>query len=522
MLNQQEKALQYLQKTLDQKQWKPGDRLPCLKKLGADAGVSARSMGRAVHCLCAKGILSVLPSSGIWVPGPKGEEEQLSIRHVEKWKKVESNIAQDLFCRALDVLQPLPSIQELRHRYGASYPVLKKALFSLEDQGILTSFKKTYKPNLFLRSGHITKILVLLPIEPDRINPAAIDFKEKGFDISPRGVSFLKELENIKFSQNLTFDIWGYYYKNNSAVYIGPDLTICSLQEKIESYYGICMIKSTQFTPVFSSTHFQFSEHSIPMAILDEDGSMSKSLVRGKNKNIRFFPIALSDLAGQKIGKFLLELGHREIAYISPWYKEEWTINRHLGLSKAFALAQGSANVHLFVDNRYPAPVIQLENLKLDESISQLPSIQKIISTHTFLSEEQANVIAFEVGRTFNLAIINQRIGIFLQPLFEQALANPAITAWVCADDVMAVLALRFLRKKGVAIPQKISVVGFEDIPEAHSSGLTTFNYDVRGITQNMVAYISNPMLFSEEKGHSIEKNGFLVIRGSTGPVQNG
>jgi len=42
--------------------------------------------------------------------------------------------------------------------------------------------------------------------------------------------------------------------------------------------------------------------------------------------------------------------------------------------------------------------------------------------------------------------------------------ANPAITAVICANDLMALGALRELRDRGLRVPRDISVTGFDNI----------------------------------------------------------
>ena len=50
--------------------------------------------------------------------------------------------------------------------------------------------------------------------------------------------------------------------------------------------------------------------------------------------------------------------------------------------------------------------------------------------------------------------------------------ANPAITAVICANDLMAVRALRALRDRGLRVPHDISVTGFDNIKLACSATL--------------------------------------------------
>lgn len=523
-MDQLEKAIEYLKKGLQEKRWSPGDRLPGVKKLGRDAKISHIIMGKAVHHLSTQGELEVIPNSGTRVPYAKGYEPKPAPENEKKWKKVRSRIVDDLLIRVSDESRPMASLQELRNHYATSYPVLKKALGSLEDMGILTLYKKTYKPAMFLGRGPTTKILVLLPVIPQKLNKNAIGFLDKGFDLSSRGLIFIKKIEHLCNTQNLGFDIWGYYSQNNSTTYLDSKLNPCNSIDNFKHYYGICLLKTLPFSHEFSKMLSMLAGLYIPIAVMDYGAVFNWPIMqiqKKQNKSIRIFPIGTTELAGQKVGQFLLELGHREIAFISAWWKNEmWITNRYEGLNKVISLAQVPGNVHRFVDQRYEVGTFQLDNEKLNKSILAIPSINQIIAENTPFSQDQVDAIASRLDWTFDNIIFCQKMDLFLQPLFEQALLEKNITAWVCADSGMAVAALRFLRKKGVAVPARISVAGYDDNSEAYSEGLTTFDYDIPGITQTMIAFISNPDLYPADKGIFIEKNGFLVPRQSTGPVR--
>ena len=51
---------------------------------------------------------------------------------------------------------------------------------------------------------------------------------------------------------------------------------------------------------------------------------------------------------------------------------------------------------------------------------------------------------------------------------------NPRITALMCTADVLAISAMDYLRAHGIYVPGKMTVTGFDGIPDALSRGLTT------------------------------------------------
>jgi DNA-binding LacI/PurR family transcriptional regulator len=102
---------------------------------------------------------------------------------------------------------------------------------------------------------------------------------------------------------------------------------------------------------------------------------------------------------------------------------------------------------------------------------------------------------------------------------------DPDITAVVVANDQMALGVLRALHEAGRRVPEDISVVGFDDIPESASfwPPLTTVHQDFEEVGRRAVA-----RLLDEINGRSPEGPAgpviiptSVVVRESSGPVRS-
>jgi DNA-binding LacI/PurR family transcriptional regulator len=104
-----------------------------------------------------------------------------------------------------------------------------------------------------------------------------------------------------------------------------------------------------------------------------------------------------------------------------------------------------------------------------------------------------------------------------LLPLFEQALGIPDVTAWVCANDGIAIHALRFLRLRKVPVPEQLSVVGFDNTGDASYNNLTSYEFDVSAIALKMLDHILRPesALFPAPQ-RVVNSEGMVIPRGST------
>ena len=98
------------------------------------------------------------------------------------------------------------------------------------------------------------------------------------------------------------------------------------------------------------------------------------------------------------------------------------------------------------------------------------------------------------------------------------ALAELGCTAIVCGSDMMALGVIRALRESGLAVPQDVSVIGYDDSPLIAFTDppLTTMRQPVHAIAEAAVS-----VLLEEMAGITGPKDEFvfapeLVVRGST------
>ncbi len=100
-----------------------------------------------------------------------------------------------------------------------------------------------------------------------------------------------------------------------------------------------------------------------------------------------------------------------------------------------------------------------------------------------------------------------------------RALRRRDITAWVCANDAVAIDALDFLRERSVSVPGTISVVGFDNERRGMDHGLTTYDFSMRSIVDAMISFLTRPTEFLRtHRNRSVEIGGVVVERTTTAP----
>jgi DNA-binding LacI/PurR family transcriptional regulator len=94
---------------------------------------------------------------------------------------------------------------------------------------------------------------------------------------------------------------------------------------------------------------------------------------------------------------------------------------------------------------------------------------------------------------------------------------EPAVTAILCGNDTMALGALRGLSERGLRVPGDVSVVGFDDIPEAsyYPPPLTTVRQDFGEVGRQALSALLERMSGASAAGLRDRVATELIVRKS-------
>jgi DNA-binding LacI/PurR family transcriptional regulator len=98
--------------------------------------------------------------------------------------------------------------------------------------------------------------------------------------------------------------------------------------------------------------------------------------------------------------------------------------------------------------------------------------------------------------------------------------AMPEVTAVMCGNDQMALGLLRALAERGRRVPGDVSVVGFDDVPEAafFLPPLTTVRQDFGELGRRALHLLMDRISGGRQLGPVLPIEPELVVRASTGP----
>lgn len=181
----------------------------------------------------------------------------------------------------------------------------------------------------------------------------------------------------------------------------------------------------------------------------------------------------------------LIELGHRDIAYLSH------DISNLYPIEERYRGYQAAMRQHNFPD----------------------AAVWKITSP---------NSDAFFETDLYDL--LDQQIPHFnsqIQNLIEKAAPQP--TALVCANDALAILAMRAVRHMGMTVPNDISIVGFDDITLAAylDIPLTTVSQDAHEIGRRAAQILLERLDgFSGPSAHHVVPTKLQIRMSTTTPIE--
>jgi DNA-binding LacI/PurR family transcriptional regulator len=101
-------------------------------------------------------------------------------------------------------------------------------------------------------------------------------------------------------------------------------------------------------------------------------------------------------------------------------------------------------------------------------------------------------------------------------------LVRRGVTGIVCASDVLALGAIRAVRRLGLSVPDDVSVVGYDDsaFMNCTSPPLTTVRQPIESIGRSAVTLLVSQIEGAEVTAEELLFEPELVVRGSTAPVR--
>lgn len=477
-------------------------RLPSVRNLARQCSVSPVTILRAIDVLKNEGVLQGRWGRGNYV-AEKRKSLQDGVADLEKHNTVEKiliTIKKDIIEGKYQTHLPLPSIKQLTAHYNVSYPSIKKALAILTEDNVLK------------RSGTRYYFFTDQTKSKSRIAIIAFGLAKNAVKIeTERERNFYRILSNVAMQQNVILEtICCNDYLDEPQFYT-PDDTPLAHYLKSNNVIGI----------ILSSYHMKDSAEclrkllsfNIPISAWVEDHRILKMVDYSgpAKKKLSFFDSSYSILPGYEVGRYLIGKGHKRIAYISPFHKSPWSQNRLAGLKKA-AMAYQDIRIIPYVSTEYLNDYFFMVKIIGESSFDKKLVSEVTGRLHQFLRNRIAS-IQYE----HDILLRDNMIFTVCEEFIKEASKDSSITAWVCANDHIAVLITDYWNYFSMPLSQRPALIGFDNSFISFERNISSYEFNTSGEVQNMLNHLLYPNSTGLLNGsQEVRLSGKIVERNSS------
>ena len=496
--------------------FQPRQVIPSVNKLAKASGVSPMSMWKAVTQLKEEGVLEGRKGRRIRVSldadrglsrGCESQQTRLAKALDDEatrrsFYRVYKHIADDIFQGKYPPGSVLPPRKELCKIYRTGHILLRKALDALCEEQALEFYKRSCRvPRARLRQSSL-RIVALL------------NFHYLGRSVVDTAwPSYISRLDYICANLGVDLNIVSFNQQQDKVVLQDENLAEISRipqDENIAGYIFIIAEFGNQNAFILS----ELSQCRKPVAVLDPQGNETELNNYLTNKNFKIFPVGTTQTPAIKIANHLITRGHRHIAYFTPYHPSFWSVVRLEGMQAACKKAPSRVTLYPFVDE---IGRIQKSG-ELNDVVERLHE--------TFMQWQKEFPEVFPYGQLPLFYSVNDerffsgQLGPAMKVMFKKALGNKEISAWVCANDLVANIALNYLKEQNIKVPADIALAGFDDSMRAQLHRITSYNPDIEKIlasATNHILHFETPL--SRRYKAIVEIPGVVISRKTTDKI---
>jgi DNA-binding transcriptional regulator YhcF (GntR family) len=471
-------ALEYLRGVLAAAPTAAQALVGTLPELSAQAGVSRATMARVVRVLKDEGVLRTVAGKGIYSAGtgpsvPRAPVSPLRGPPEQKWHLAAGALRREIIAGGHAVNQVLPVLKVLADRYHVDVRTLRKALHLLHHEGYLTLSGGRFAvagPQPGRRGSRIVMVTRAIP----RLDRPFGSW-------SQRSRRLLESLEGDCRSRGVTLDYVFSHYEQESLLFT-PSVNEAVMGKGTEAL-GVILHMETRSAELVNAVVRQLVPVNAPIAVVDEHGLFGTRVP--VLPTMRIVRLGVGSQCGKDMGQYLIRLGHRRVRYLDYDPMDEWSRLRFDGLREAFVEAGIRDGVGLSLLGPHTPSRFSLATY---DPVALAPhGLPRRLHEEAERALRRVEHIVWEsVREEMRQPVLRRKLA--------QALRIPGVTAWVASGDSLAISCLNVLRQQGVAVPRQLSIVGFDDTPDALYHGLTSYSFNPTGIARTLVDTALTPV----------------------------
>jgi DNA-binding LacI/PurR family transcriptional regulator/DNA-binding transcriptional regulator YhcF (GntR family) len=500
-----ERALQYLADACASALGSCQPRLPALRSMAREAGVSNFTMWKAVHRLADKGDVLIRHGCPVEVAAvPSGAapvNAEISRATPRRWVEVCAAVRRDVLEGVYAPGQRLPPIKQLLARYGVCHRTFHRALMQLLTEKVLERRNDRILVRRHVRHGR-NRVLLIACGQPTGML----------HQFSPLTQTHLNALETecVRRAYTLeicTIDLTGVaYFKRNRV-----NLNALVNRQLLGVFVWEIGIIDDAFTTILDTV----KNAGISCVVLDEGRDYNFRKYQGSRK-MRFFSLD-NEYAGRAVARYCIQSGHRRMAYISD-QKQNWSVLRFNGALAECNSWGGGCTILPFI-----AVGTGIDTLREGKRIppvygSIMNRIKKAFGTEH--PSELRIELLMKILSQVEVAIQRETVPPAFTAILDGVLRTPGITAWICCNDDAALKSMEYALLRGKKIPGDLSIISFDDEPASWMYNLTSYNFNSPALICSMLSELTDS-IHNHQHSHPGSQqwqtvSGYVVERSST------
>jgi DNA-binding FadR family transcriptional regulator len=466
---------------------RPSGKLPSLRALANQYGLSRMTVQRALQRLLAEGLLERRPPRrGYWVRTSEAISPATDVAGATQrlYRTLRDRILRGDF-RPEDTL---PLQKSLRHRYRVSRGTVHNALAILAADGLIERTGSRFRiPQSLTADSGARRVHIVHgggEQSPMRLDPWSLEILagaehhiHKSGWAPPRYVSAARAGNDAEAGGIDSGDVAGYIV--------------------VQHWRALRPVQTTA------------RANRLPYVVADTADAYDQMASRAFTSDEPAFWICTDNVAaGRAVGTHLRLRGHCRIAFIShlPLDTLRWLNNRLIGLQGCFPESDGRLSI--FSHKRPPQSTPGQQR-------PMIPEIRRMQRFYRQRTEAPLSVTTAVIGDLFDLDSM-ARAGAEAAPLFDTALARKDITAWVCCNDELGLLARQYLLNRNIRPGADIALAAFDNTLYARANDITSYDFALRDLGYAAVQCLARPRYFPPAAQGPKRIEGELIMRGST------
>lgn len=487
-----QKALTHLQRSAARAG--PGGRLPSVKSLAAEAGVSTYTLGRALGLLRSDGLLDVRQRSGITVRAAPAvaarATDDIRDRHLPRWQQVARVLSRRIRrTRTTSRRDPLLS-KAVCVEFGVSYPTARKALDDLVDRHVLQPFGRGFIPVGAEGYGGLAVLCV---------TRRHADFEPTSYWQPP--TMFSAQFEQVCSIEGVPFE-YAFVGYRESTFTGSADAGRALHQLARRRTQAMAMVSSAGISDdalVELCEHLQRAR--APVAVVNfEPDNVARRLPPYR---LGITDVGLTRHAGPTMAEFLMRREYRSVWVVAYETPLNWQAERIAGIRERLA------------ENGADMPVRVVRILEEGGATYQGPTLDASAPDWESLDQRHQRVfrqLAIDSRRATSLHMLRESVRDALQGLTQKGLPDIIVGT----NDDIAIACLDVLRGEGIDVPGTVAVAGFDDSPDAFSANLTSYSHNWQAIAREILRF--GMTCGEHDKGPvPLDVGGSIVERLTTG-----